>query len=193
MDEGQLERFRQQAAQDYGVCVAFVAIPFRRSEQMMLDGKLDGDLLRTGTWAEMYAREVVLVPTPSFKSAVVAVSLRERGITVTSLADLKTHRLVFSSGFRWAEQAVLDLGIGAEEVSSLGRYLELLRSGGSDVGLLEKSVLPFLGDVSDMQIQEIEVLNYYLVLQRRHAPLLDALDATLVKTGPFILGSQTSR
>ncbi len=187
VDEARLQRFQRQMAADHGICLTFIAIPFRRSEQMMLQGKLDGDLLRTAIWAEMYAREVVAVPTPAFRSAVIAISPKASAVKITALLDLKAYRLLYPSGFRWAEQVVLELDMSAMQIPSVGRYLTTLRAGEADVGLLEKSVLPFLGDVSDMTIQEVEKLDYFIVLQRRHAGLVNAFDAALEKTGPFLL------
>ena len=61
-----------------GLCLELVELPVRRSEQMILRGELDGEILRTALWVELNKADVIPVPTPFVEDYMMAISLNKR-------------------------------------------------------------------------------------------------------------------
>lgn len=162
-----------------GVCVDLVIAPVRRSEVMTLKGQLDGELMRTKVWADQFKDQVVLVPTPLYSDDVIAVFLAERDFQLTSLDDLKGHRVMITGGNRWAEAQLKARGIDPLVESTPARYLEAIRIGRVDIGLTERSTAgPAEKDVNFAMIPVAQV-SYHIVLRREHEALVPRLDAAI--------------
>ena len=187
LDGQKLADFIKTLATDSGLCVRLVPIPIRRSEQMLLSGRLDGELLRTRLWAQSHKTQVAMVPAPAFIGAVVTVSPSGYGLNIAGLQDLQGKKVLIFDGFHWAEQKLAGLGVTTVMVSSPARFFDTLRGGTVDVGVLEKTILPYLGEQPDMDIRELEPLSYHIVLRQKHAALVAVFDAVLLKTGPLPL------
>ena len=162
-----------------GICARFSALPLRRSEQLLLDGKLDGELLRTDVWAEMFKAYAVAVPTPLHRDRMMALSLQTRKRSFGKLEDLKGYRVMIIGGHRWAEVKTKALGIEAVPATTQERFVALVRLGRVDVGLVEESLLPLLEDDSGIQVEPIAAIYYHIVLRREHEGLVSALDKAL--------------
>ncbi len=161
------------------LCLELVEIPVRRAEQMILHGDLDGEMLRTGLWVQQHADDIVALPTPFFIDQMYALSLKSQQLDIQTLADLKPYRVAILGGHRWAEQRIAELGIDPVKTTSAVRYMELLRVGRVDAGLLEKSLLNLIPDRTDIALHPLEPLPYYTVLRREHKSLVPRLDAAL--------------
>lgn len=173
-----VERFKP-IFDEAGICSQFVSMPVRRSELAIQNGQLDGELLRTRVWANMFKGQVVHVPTPIHVAQMVAISLREKQLKLVSLADLRGRRVVITWGHRWSEAKMAELGVSLIKASSAQRFLESLRFEQAELGFVECSLVPLLKDLSDFQIDPIVPLPYHIVLHRRHQALVPALDAAL--------------
>lgn len=75
------------------------------------------------------------------------------------------------------ETKLAQLMIKPVSASTVPRYMELLRYGPIDVGLMDVSLLKHMGDLSGFDTQAIDKIDYHMVLQRKHAGLLGRIDA----------------
>lgn len=162
-----------------GLCADFIVLPVRRSEQMLLNGELDGEMMRTQHWAQSNSDTVTLVPTPIYVDQMVAISLRANQFQLTSLVDLKKLRIVISGGHRWAEAKMAEIDVEPMRAGNGQRFMELLRSGKADAGFLEQSLLPLVQKLEDFQVDPIVPLPYHIVLHRRHEAIVPILEEAL--------------
>ncbi len=173
------------------VCVDLVIVPPRRAELMDLEGSLDGELQRTMLWARMHADKIIPVPTPLFTEKMMALSLEGKQLHLTSLQDLRGKRVLIAGGHRWLEARMAEMDIEPLSASRIPRYMELLRSGPVDVGLMDASILKFMGNMTDIKIQEVAKVDYHIMLQRKYAGIVDRLDAAAraVKSGTAMVSA----
>lgn len=154
-------------------------MPVVRSERLTLDGKLDGQLLRTRAWAERFGDEFVIVPTPVYAEGFDAVFLMTRNLELKSMQDLRGLSVAMSLGHRWAESQLKKQGIAPVKVSSFAAFGELLASGDVDVGIAEHSVTTHLGSQPHMRLSHIGSVEYHVVLRGEHRALVPAIDLAL--------------
>lgn len=183
----QVKTAAQRVFDKAGLCLELVEMPVRRSEQMTLRGELDGEILRTALWVDQHEADIVAIPTPFYEDNMMAITLESRNLQIKRMNDLRSYTVVIAGGHRWAEARLAALGISPVKTSSASRYLELLRIGRVDVGLMEESLVKLIANRQGIEMQRLETLNYYTVLRRDHARLVPQLDAALrwVKEHPL--------
>lgn len=175
----------RKAFERAGVCVALLPMPVRRSEQILLKGELDGDLLRTPYWANLHGDRIVKVPTPVAIDRMVAISLTSNGFVFGDLPDLAGRSVVISAGHRWAEAQLRNVGIAPMSANSTVKMFELLRVGRVDVGFLEASLVPEETERAGLTVMPVAEIAYHIVLHNKHAALVPKLDAALRGTRPI--------
>lgn len=175
-----------------GQCVTFATVPPRRAEMMDLEGSLDGELQRTMFWAQMHADKVIAVPTPLFTEKMMALSLEDKQFNLTSLQDLRGKRVLIAAGHRWLEARMAEIDVKPLSASRIPRYMELLRSGSVDVGLMDASILGWMGNMTDIRTQEVAKVDYHIILQRKYADVIDRLDdaARAVKSSTVTVSAE---
>lgn len=183
----QIKTAAQRVFDKAGLCLELVEMPVRRSEQMTLRGELDGEILRTALWVDQHKDDIVAIPTPFYEDNMMAITLESRNLQIRNMDDLRPYRVVIAGGHRWAEARLSALGITPVKTSSASRYLELLRVGRVDAGLMEESLVKLIANRQGIALQRLEALNYYTVLRRGHEGLVPRLDAALrwVKEHPL--------
>ena len=169
----------KQIFRDAGECVEITALPTRRSEMLSTSGTLDGEVLRTAYWASQHQDQMVMVPTPLFTDQIVAVSLETRNLELASIADLKPYRVVISVGHRWGEAQLAAIGVQPMETNSPARFVELIKIGRVDIGMVEQSMFSHFGRMEGLRISPLTPLAYHMVLNREHEGLIPAIDAAL--------------
>lgn len=169
----------QFVLQGAGQCVEFVEAPVKRTEALIRNGMLDGDLIRTKIWADQNADTVVYVPTPLYQDEIVAVFIKPFGKDLNSLNDLKSKRVAITNGHRWAEAQLMKRGITPVMASTFGHFMEHIHYGKVDVGLMEKSALAMLGEQPNVMTKTISPIQFHIVLRQEHSALVPALDAAL--------------
>lgn len=168
------------------LCVEFVLVPVRRAEAMTLAGELDGEMFRSDIWIKRHEDKVVGVPTPIYIDQMVAISLMEKKLGISSFDDLRGKRVVITGGHRWAETRLGALGVSPVKANSVDQFMELLKVGRVEVGLLEASLIGDLGRLEGVVIKPVSPLPYFMVLRRCHADLIAVLDDAIqwVKSNP---------
>jgi hypothetical protein len=162
-----------------GLCVHLVPVPARRSRQMMVSGKIDGQLMRTLVWAQQHRHSVVSVPTPIVVNKMMAVSLKKNGYLLKVMDDLMGLRVLIFEGHRWAEAELAKRSIQPAHASSIVRFIERMRFREVDVGLMENAVLGRLQEQPDFALQSVADVPYHLVLHIKHARYIGALDEAI--------------
>lgn len=162
-----------------GICVELVSMPVRRGELRVVLGELDGELMRTAAWVHQFRDQVVHVPTPIHMDHIMAISLARNAYQPQSLEDLKGYDVLISGGHRWAEAKMAELGIKPAKAESYDHFVKMIQFGHVDLGIMEQTLLPLIEDKSNLKIDPLVPLPYYIALHRRHEHLIPALDASL--------------
>ncbi|MBO6503363.1 MAG: hypothetical protein JJ850_14845 [Kordiimonadaceae bacterium] len=169
----------QFVLQGAGQCVEYIEAPVKRTEALIRNGMLDGDLMRTKIWADQNVDTVVYVPTPLYQDEIVAVFVKPLSQSLGSLNDLRSKRVVITSGHRWAEAQLMQRGITPVMASTYGHFMEHIHFGKVDVGLIEKSSLPMLGEEPNVMTKVISPIQFHIVLRKEHEDLVPSLDTAL--------------
>ncbi len=162
-----------------GGCVEFVAAPVRRAESMTISGTLDGEFLRTRTWAEGLGNSVIVVPTPLHEAQVLAISLARRELNIKSLDDLRGKRVIIVGGHRWAETKLEELNMMPVVVNNADRYVELLRLERADVGLSEQLGMEHFLNKPEFISMPVAKITYHIVLRQEHSDIVPNLDQAI--------------
>lgn len=162
-----------------GLCADIVEMPVQRSERLTLDGALDGQLMRTKVWADLYAADMTLVPTPLLTEEVVMLSVAGAPQAIMSLDDLRGKTVGISMGHRWAQRTLTTLGARPVEASSVGALGVLIGSGKVDIGIIDRASLTAGGEVPNLTVTPIAAVDYHIVLRNEYAHHVSELDAAL--------------
>ncbi len=173
----------KKAIEDSGYCVELVNLPPNRAMQSMVKEEIDGEFPRVSVYADAMKDHVVAIPTSLASVAGVAVSLKSSGFAPKSPAELAGRKIEYTLGSKWSEVVAGKLGL-KNSSKSLESLVKKMKAGRIEGFLIDSISLKFLIENGSLKADEINQmavmdLTAYLLLHKKHAGLVDAIDKSL--------------
>lgn len=168
------------------VCLKLANFPFRRMEENMRLGKIDGEFFRVKSYVTAMAEYVVPLPTPVAESYGYLVSLKKSGFEPENLSDANSRVIGVMHGHKWQDQLVKKLR-NSQKAFRFTDLIKFLKTGSVEAILIEKHALQGvinagLLDKAQLHISKpVADLSGYIVLHKKHADLIKRLDPELKK------------
>jgi len=181
-------RVLRYAYRKLGFEIGFVAYPMERSVVSANTGVTDGVVSRTEGTDAIYS-DLVRVKVPvSYLEQVVFVT--DADFKIEGWESLRPYRITIMRGNKLAERNTM--GMMVEFVSSPDLGFRKLLSGGADVMLEARDLIPLLNDPEFRKIRilkpPLERIPMYHYVNRKHAaivPYLEAILAEMHESGLF--------
>ncbi|WP_445680131.1 substrate-binding periplasmic protein [Radicibacter daui] len=167
-----------------GLCVEWVPLPLARAYEAVQSGQIDADMLRTDpVIADMHDVVVVPAPLPGF-DIVLMLGPGFTG-TVTSLADLRSLKLVALLGHRSVDELPGRSGFSIQRVPDISQAIQMVQQGHADGMLTDANTYWRLDRTAGLDIENRPVpatlmrMEAHIVLNARHRDLVKSIDAAM--------------
>jgi len=183
------------AYQRIGQCTTILEMPVARADQLLLAGRIDGNILRTQYYIRANRNAVIGVPTSVMEIRIVALSRSDDPAPVRTTSDLGGRKVGVMQGVHIAEQMAAKASAERIDVEEMDQLYRLLMRGRIDVALLDHFSLMFAVDRSIFDQDRLNVsapltsFTLHHVVHKRHMALVPALEneiAALANAGAFL-------
>ncbi|SDD83734.1 hypothetical protein [Kordiimonas lacus] len=166
-----------------GLCAISIAMTPKRIEQLMANGKLDGDWFRPSEYIATRGLEQQIVPQAVFGLEARMIWLKDTGFSGDP-ADLNGLTVGYRAGFRWLETHIPLMGGKPFAISGGSQVKALLEHGRIHVyatsSAHEPNIIDAFGDSADrLTSKRWATEPFYHLLQPRHADKIPALTKAL--------------
>lgn len=165
-----------------GKKITITPLPGKRAQKVAASGVKDGEVMRIFSYG-IDNETLIRVPTPYYYLNTMAFTLKDSGIVINSIDDLKNYRLVKVMGVKHTDNITEGLS-NVQEVKNTEQMMGMILKGRADVALTSaidgKLVLKMLA-ITEIthSTKPLVVLALYHYINKTHINLVAKVDAVI--------------
>jgi ABC-type amino acid transport substrate-binding protein len=166
-----------------GYQIEVASYPARRAQVEAANGMVDGEVMRIWSYGEQNP-QLIRVPTPYYSLNTTAFFNKESQLTVTSLSDLSSYKIVVVRGVKHTAD-VTDGLVDVEHLSSSDKLMHFVLRGRADLALTNK--MDGLLNIRKLKLGEqmsysppLAVFPLYHYIHQSQQQLVDKVDRVII-------------